>query len=187
MAIYLAVYSAAILAIGPSRLFDDLGQDLYNAIVAKGSPGALLVFLAIWALPVCLLALFWYLSLGRLLSSEHVRKRVIAATVGALLTATLAQVVLLDGWPGTLLSWVEGHDTRYAAGYTPLGFLRVRRGMTEAEVIDLLGRPLDRYAPAPDSVSLSWTRSAHKSNYRVRVVVLRAGRVASKHSELYMD
>lgn len=48
---------------------------------------------------------------------------------------------LLDGLDGWLLS-LSGEDTLYAPAYSDAKFRRVSRGMTQAEVLRLLGNPL---------------------------------------------
>lgn len=48
---------------------------------------------------------------------------------------------LLDGLDGWFLS-LAGEDTVYATGYSDSGFRRVHRGMSEVELLELLGQPL---------------------------------------------
>jgi len=83
-------------------------------------------------------------------------------------------------------------DTLYAPGYTDDHFNRIEVGMTEAEVLRRLGPPIDHpYHPTVAGESwdtgMRWTRSAHDSNYKCRVVIFRAGRVSEKHAEFYVD
>jgi hypothetical protein len=98
-------------------------------------------------------------------------------------------VVLWDGWPFTAFGLLGLDDTEYATGYSALGFLRVRPGMTEAEVLSRVGEPLNRYAIAsdPELHGWRWTRTPHDGNYSIRCVLFRHGRVVKKVAEYYLD
>jgi hypothetical protein len=75
-------------------------------------------------------------------------------------------------------------NTHYADGYSHAGFRRIRIGMSEQEVLDILGEPLDPYelfTPrnplSPEKVReayLLYSRppSLKDTNYRCRVVVM---------------
>jgi hypothetical protein len=83
-------------------------------------------------------------------------------------------------------------DTVYAPGYTDEGFNSVTVGMSEREVLRRLGPPIDGpYFPQaadPDwDKGMRWTRSAHDSHYKIRVILFRQGRVADKHAGFYVD
>jgi hypothetical protein len=83
-------------------------------------------------------------------------------------------------------------DTLYAPGYSDEQFNAIRVGMTEAEVLDRLGPPIDEpYSPHYEGADwdkgMRWTKSAHDSHYKVRVIRFRAGRVSEKDAEFYVD
>ena len=83
-------------------------------------------------------------------------------------------------------------DTLYAPGYTDDQFNAIELGMTEAEVLRRLGPPIDEpYHPQFKGedwdTGMRWTRSAHDSHYKCRVIIFRAGRVSEKHAEFYVD
>lgn len=83
-------------------------------------------------------------------------------------------------------------DTIHAPGYTDDQFNLIEVGMTESEVLRRLGPPIDEpYHPQIDrqdwDKGMRWTRSAHDSHYKVRVVLFRAGRVSEKFAEFYVD
>jgi hypothetical protein len=63
---------------------------------------------------------------------------VIALIIGML----LIHLRLLDGLPGWTLATFYQDDTQYASGYADKAFRTVRDGMTEEELITLLGAPL---------------------------------------------
>lgn len=187
---YLVVYYGLLLWLGPDRLYALLGQDTYNALVPVGGFGLLLLVLlgtAVWLLP---LAGFYTLASACLHAASsgvgRRRRQAIAGLVSVGLTLSLP-AVLLDGWPWALMPLVWEDDTEFAAGYSPLGFLRVRTGMTPAEVTGLLGSPLEQYTASDAKETWRWTRSPHSSSYRMRAVVFRNGRVAEKYSEFYVD
>ncbi len=99
-----------------------------------------------------------------------------------------AQEFALDGGGGCLTPLVFREDTEYASGYSAPAFQQLRLGMTEQEVLALLGSPLDRW-PRMESgeVGWQWTRSPGSNSYRVRSVVFRSGRVVEIFHEFYID
>ncbi len=101
-------------------------------------------------------------------------------------SAYLTHVSLLDGIDGTLLSAVLGDDTVYAEGYSDAKFRQVALGSSQQEVLSILGPPLGTGVHNGESI-LRYARSAHDSNYHVRVIVLRDGRVSEKLHEFYVD
>jgi hypothetical protein len=185
--VYLAAYTVAVEFVGPLRLDHALGDAVYNRVFAAGSPVALLLVAATWSPLILLCAGIAYVPVRRLRRpvSQRARLTLLACLTLALVVASNA--TLLDGWEGTAISLVFGHDTQYAAGYTALGFFRVQPGMTEAEVVRLIGAPLSRYQDSDGDFTLTWTRSAHKSDYRMRTVQFSSGRVVGKYSDLYID
>jgi hypothetical protein len=48
----------------------------------------------------------------------------------------------LDGVSGLVLRWVLRDDTEFARGYSDSAFRALHRGMSEEQVLTLLGRPL---------------------------------------------
>jgi hypothetical protein len=117
------------------------------------------------------------------------QRRLVVSVV--LATAVLGgiQVFTLDGVKGLVFSPGSLEDTEYAPGYSALGFFRVREGMRDEQVRGLLGEPLDTYPIRndPRQVGWRWTRSPGDTDYRVRVVIFRDGRVTRRHSEYYID
>ena len=93
----------------------------------------------------------------------------LAFAVSALLGV---QNLTLDGIVGVLRLGAE-HDTQYAPGYSAIGFMGVRAGMSEQRFVELAGDPLEVYAipQDPGLVGWRWTRSHGDTNYRLRVVL----------------
>lgn len=116
------------------------------------------------------------------------RRCVLLAFGGLLLLTSCARA---GGVQDLVLDLLLTDDTLYAPGYTDEQFNAIEVGMTEAEVLRRLGPPLDEpYHPqaAEDrDTGMRWTRSAHDSNYKCRVVIFRDGRVSEKHAEFYID
>lgn len=90
-------------------------------------------------------------------------------------------------WLTTFLAASE--DTVYAAGYSDAAFKRVRVGMSETDVAELLGEPLEFYAVegTPDLVGWRYSRSARDASYHVRAVLFRDRRVVEIFCEFYLD
>ena len=98
-------------------------------------------------------------------------------------------ISMLDGLDGFLLSRLFQEDTVYAEGYTDEGFRQVHIGMSETEVRQLLGDPLETYMPRQgvNRTSLQYSRSPGNTHYRIRAIFIRDGRVISKKVEFWVD
>jgi hypothetical protein len=146
---------------------------------------ALLLFLLlVWVLPIG--AVFLVVArVGRRWAAVRERQYAISTAVSIVLFVALH--ALPDGWPGSAGPLLFLDDTQFSPTYSATGFLRVSRGMREAEVEQLAGTPLERYQVEPGLYGWRWTRSPHDSHYRVRSVLFRDGRVVNKASEFYVD
>lgn len=86
--------------------------------------------------------------------------------------------VKIDSRRGEILELLLATDTQYADGYSYEGLLHIRKGMTEREVLDLLGEPLTRWRPHAHTrltgkahfVELGYSISPSSNNYRLRAV-----------------
>ena len=115
------------------------------------------------------------------------RANLIAGTI--LLSVVIAHFWSLDGIHGNLFGLIGHEDTVYSQRYTDAGFRRIRKGMTEQQVIDILGKPLKEYRPdMTDTLHvLLFSQSPADTDYRIRQINLSHGKVVRKHSEYYMD
>jgi hypothetical protein len=99
--------------------------------------------------------------------------------------------IALDGFEGELCGLVFKTDTRYAAGYEHPKFCAIKIGMTEQQVIEILGEPLSRWQPYVGEkghfVGLQYSESPTSTHYRLRQVYLDYGRVAEVISYFYLD
>ena len=187
---YLVLHYAAVLLLGREVLLAQLGERAYNILIPVGGFTLLLIAAAacaVWAVPSSLA--FLGVSLGLRLTQAVTRGRRLwlSALVAAAFTCSLP-FVLLDGWPWALMPLVWEDDTEFAPGYSPVGFWLVVPGMKQDDVERLAGPPLDRYTIRNTADrGWRWSRSPNDGSYRVRVVVFRAGLVAEKHSEFYID
>jgi hypothetical protein len=99
----------------------------------------------------------------------------------------LADRMFLDGLLGTSLGVVLPDDTEYAPGYSDERFRDIEPEMTERNVLDALGRPLDQTITSVGETVWRYSRSRKDSNYHVRSVVLRYGKVVGTIHEFYVD
>jgi hypothetical protein len=123
-------------------------------------------------------------------------------------TAFLVGVVTIFGSQAVISGISEGYcvawpgiGTRFASGFSHLGFARIEAGMTKDQVIRLIGEPLaSGYSrPAPWAASqwrpgdLTWTYSIDSSArggdwaWLSREVVFRDGVVVQKVKWTYYD
>lgn len=81
-------------------------------------------------------------------------------------------------------------NTEYAPGFSEEAFAAVQIGDTEAEVLALLGEPLERNTNSqdPSYLYLRYSRARGRSDtHRARVIQLRNGRVTRIWHEVYYD
>jgi hypothetical protein len=86
-------------------------------------------------------------------------------------------------------------DTKYSPGYTDEKFSSVKIGMTEKQVINLLGEPLTRWRPYQYTnfhdkkhfVGLEYSISPSGTHYCLRQIYLDSGVVAEKIGYFYID
>lgn len=67
---------------------------------------------------------------------------IVLVLVSVALTAFTAHRLLLDGLDGWLLATFRADDTEYAQGYSDRAFREIRPGMSESDVLSLLGKPV---------------------------------------------
>jgi hypothetical protein len=191
VAAYLFGVVSFLLLVGAEELQCWLGPQVYNAIF----PGTVAV---LYCIPLVLIV--WVplllIMLGILFGLTTVRpfridggRRILVAWLSAIILAGAIHFLLLDGWPGTLAAWTLGHDTEYAPGYSTMGYLRIRTGMTKEQVRSLAGQPLaTQHEPsAPNTERWHWTRSPGSNNYRYRSVEFTDGRVSKTRAGFYFD
>ena len=97
---------------------------------------------------------------------------------------------LLDGLDGYFFRAGLGLDTTvYARGYSEAAFRKVSVGLTTAEVLKLLGEPLDKWSveDLPGVTGMRWTKTPCDGSYAVRVILFERGQVIKKNSEYYVD
>jgi len=136
-----------------------------------------------------------YSKTGRVRSLQ---KRLIALVVLGLLIVsfvTASHFYWLDGPKYALLEILIGR-TEYAPGYRESKFRRVSTGMTEDQVVGILGRPL-RILPSKSPGEVTWFYTSPKvwdrdrigadCCYTERVLFLREGVVTSKDHGFFID
>lgn len=81
-----------------------------------------------------------------------------------------------------------GEATSYSPGYSKMGWFRVRVGMTERQVTDLLGEPLRTFDRGTNNEHWEYTSCSGPSEcYFLRMLYFKNGIVTEKRSNLYID
>jgi len=100
----------------------------------------------------------------------------------------------LDGIKGEIYGTLFEPSTEYSKEYSPEKFLNIKTGMTENEVINILGQPLDRFNPYPsfnDTLIYRGLRYSKgkfsNSNYRLRIIFLKNGIVTERRSKFFFN
>jgi len=79
------------------------------------------------------------------------------------------------------------HDTVFADEYTDKGFLKINKGMTEKEVLEILGEPIVRWEPRDEIVGFQYSESPSSTHYRLRQVYLKDKIVVERIGYYYID
>lgn len=105
--------------------------------------------------------------------------------------------VQIDGLAGEKYCLEHGEDTRYSPKFSHQNFAKIKVGMKEKEVIDLLGEPLTRFSYASKFkkeefekghfIGLKYSDSPTSKNYRLRIIQLDYGIVVGILGEVYYD
>lgn len=101
----------------------------------------------------------------------------------------------LDKSPAKVLELLLQPDTKYSAGYTDEKFESISIGMTEKQVLDIIGEPLTRWQPYQYTkfqdkehfVGLQYSESPSSGHYNLRQIYLDSGKVAEIISYFYID
>lgn len=105
--------------------------------------------------------------------------------------------IRIDGLSAEVAGLFLRTDTEYAEGYSHVGFSHIEAGMSEQQVLEILGEPLIRWRPygfrntpfkeKAHYVGLTYSRSPSSTNYRLREVLLDRGVVAELRGYFYAD
>lgn len=94
----------------------------------------------------------------------------------------------IEGYSGLMLEYLfPNHDTEFSEKYSDEGFLKIKKGMNEQEVLKILGEPLERWTPQKNYDGFQYTRSKASTHYRLRQVYLTNGRVIEIIGYYYID
>ena len=97
----------------------------------------------------------------------------------------------MDGYGGWFLSlFAQKEDTVYAPRYTDSSFRKIKIGMTEQDVMELVGKPLEAYAVerrGRQCVGWRFSRSEKGTSYKVRSILFSDGRVFEVFRDFYLD
>jgi hypothetical protein len=97
--------------------------------------------------------------------------------------------------PHKVVTLILQPDTNYSSGYTDEKFESISIGMTEKQVLDILGEPLTRWRPYRNTkfqdkehfVGLQYSESPGSGHYNLRQIYLDNGKVAEIKSYFYID
>jgi outer membrane protein assembly factor BamE (lipoprotein component of BamABCDE complex) len=83
------------------------------------------------------------------------------------------------------LMFLREDRTTFAPGFTEEKFDRVQLGMSEAEVVEILGEPLEK----DGSTKIYWRYSGGPpdANFWFRVITFQNGRVINKEAKYFVD
>ena len=97
--------------------------------------------------------------------------------------------------PPKVVTLILQTDTKYSSGYTDEKFESISIGMSEKQVLDILGEPLTRWRPYRNTkfqdkehfVGLQYSESPGSGHYNLRQINLDNGKVAEIISYFYVD
>ena len=119
---------------------------------------------------------------------EKMKKTITAILALLVMTAIAAtyHIRSMDGLDGLFFSRLFQEDTVYAPGYSDTAFRKVTVGMSQAEVLALLGPPISEWESC-DNMAMGWSRSPGDTHYRQRAVFFQNGVVTKSLSEFFVD
>lgn len=103
--------------------------------------------------------------------------------------------VRIDGLMAELSALLLSSDTNYSQDYTHEGFDQITEGMSEQEVLELIGEPLKLWNPykygfqpeKADYYAFVYSESPTFTHYRLRQVILEDGIVKEIRGYFYVD
>lgn len=110
--------------------------------------------------------------------------------------------IKIDGPSVELTGLMTLMNTQYSEDYSHAGFRKIQVGMTEQQVLDILGEPLTRVGPYKKhpcgttqcpgeghflSLVYSMPPNLRNTNYRARYVTLDDGAVVEIHGDFHAD
>jgi len=94
----------------------------------------------------------------------------------------------IEGYAGLFRECLfRGHDTVFSENYTDKGFLKIKKGMAEEEVIEIIGKPLARSIMEENFIILQYSKSERSTHYRFRNIILINGIVTDVIGYYYVD
>lgn len=94
----------------------------------------------------------------------------------------------IEGYSGMILEFfLPNHETVFAENYSDKGFLQINKGMTEEEVIKILGEPLVRWVPENNYIGFQYSESKESTHYSLRQVYFTQGKVKEIIGYYYID
>ncbi|MCD6066763.1 MAG: hypothetical protein K0S33_1589 [Bacteroidetes bacterium] len=101
--------------------------------------------------------------------------------------------IKLDGKKAEILSLIFVSDTEYAKGYSHIKFRQIKIGMTEKQVIIMLGPPLYKWKPYGENdpskrnyIGFGYSQG-QKGSYRLRQINFDKGIVVEIKNYFYID
>jgi hypothetical protein len=103
-------------------------------------------------------------------------------------------IIKLDGISGEIWGLLTESNTKYSPDYSHHKFGQIKIGMTEKQVIEIIGEPIIRWQPYQYTnfrekihyIGLQYSESPTGTNYRLRQVYLNNGKVAEIISYYYL-
>lgn len=103
--------------------------------------------------------------------------------------------IRIDGIRGDIGCLIFKTDTEYSEGYTHSGFNQIEIGMSEEEVLSILGEPIHQWSPYRNSefaekkhyTGYTYSESPTSACYRLRHVYFDHGTVAEIIGYFYVD
>lgn len=100
----------------------------------------------------------------------------------------LVPVLKLDGYSGLIFRiLLNTDDSKYSKNYSHQKFLKIKKGMTQKEVLKILGEPMYIENMKQNIIRLQYSESPKDTHYRLRSIYLKNNKVDGIFSEFYVD
>jgi hypothetical protein len=105
-------------------------------------------------------------------------------------------IIKLDGLSGEILGLIFKTDTKYSDLYSDKKFNKIKIGMSEHDVLEIIGTPITKWKPYLNNENyidksnyegFVYSESPSSTHYRLRQINFNNGKVAEIISYFYVD
>ncbi len=143
--IYLVAHHVLVLLVGWPRLYRLLGETAYNALIPGGGLALVGPLTVSMLVSLCSLAALEHAlaRLGRSAAQDRRRSLTLRGAAFVILCGLVHYALFMSSFSADVYADLVGHATEYAPQFSESAFDEIEAGLSDEEVVRLLGRPLN--------------------------------------------